>query len=79
MCFQDFVQFFLKARGKFQKESFAKLKENGELTLRYDKLYGLEHVAVWFLKRCSLEVTERKAVWSLLIFQSLFALVALIL
>jgi UDP-N-acetylglucosamine--dolichyl-phosphate N-acetylglucosaminephosphotransferase len=71
------IQFFLKARGKFQKESFAKLKEKGELTLRYDKLYGLEHVAVWFLSKLPLKVTERKVVWSLLLFQGIFAIVAL--
>ena len=72
------IEFFMKARGKFQKESFAKLKEDGNLTLRYDKLYGLEHLMIWFLEKFKVAVTERKVVFLLLLFQLIFAILALI-
>ncbi len=72
------IQFFLKARGKFKKESFASVKEDGSLGLRYEKLYGLEHVALFILSKMKLVVTEKKVVGSLLLFQLLFVIIALI-
>ncbi|MAG60569.1 glycosyl transferase family 4, partial [archaeon] len=73
------IEFFMKARGRFQKESFAKLKEDGTLTLLYSKLYGLEHLVVVILGKLRTKVTERKVVWSLLLFQLVFAVLALFL
>jgi len=43
------AQFFLKLRGRFRKESFAKLKEDGTLEPRYDKFYGIENLMVFVL------------------------------
>ncbi len=40
------VEIILKARGKLKKESFAKVKEDGSLEMPYDKIYGLEHLAI---------------------------------
>ncbi|RME55034.1 glycosyl transferase family 4, partial [Candidatus Woesearchaeota archaeon] len=37
-----FIQFFLKLRGTFRKESFAKVNNDGSLTLPYKKYYALE-------------------------------------
>jgi len=37
-----FLEFILKARGKFKKESFAEVQEDGSLKLK-EEIYGLEH------------------------------------
>lgn len=42
---------FLKLRGKLKKQSFARPNEDGSLELPYKKIYGLEHFAIWALKR----------------------------
>ena len=42
---------FLKLRGKLEKYSFASPKEDGSLELAYDKIYSLNHFAIWFLKK----------------------------
>ncbi|MBU2104462.1 MAG: glycosyl transferase family 4 [Nanoarchaeota archaeon] len=41
----------LKIRGKLKKESFAKMNGNGGLEVPYNKFYGLEHIAVYILKK----------------------------
>jgi UDP-N-acetylglucosamine--dolichyl-phosphate N-acetylglucosaminephosphotransferase len=41
----------LKLRGKLKKESFGKLEKDGSLSLRYNKIYGLEHLAIVLLKK----------------------------
>jgi len=41
----------LKIRGRLKKESFAKLNKNGGLEEPYDKVYGLEHIAIKILKK----------------------------
>jgi UDP-N-acetylmuramyl pentapeptide phosphotransferase/UDP-N-acetylglucosamine-1-phosphate transferase len=73
------LEFFLKLRGMFQRESFAQLKEDGTLVPRYEKIYGLENLTVLFLNRLKIKTTERKVVWSLHLFQLLFVILAFIL
>lgn len=63
------IEFFLKLRGLFQKESFAQVTENGTLTLKYDRIYGLEHLAIRTLQLLHIPPTERKVVYSLHGFQ----------
>jgi UDP-N-acetylglucosamine--dolichyl-phosphate N-acetylglucosaminephosphotransferase len=41
----------LKTRGKWVKESFAKLNKDGSLEMPYKKIYGLEHLAILILKK----------------------------
>ena len=41
-----FIEFMLKARGKFKKESFARVLKDGSLIQPYNRFYGLEHIAV---------------------------------
>ncbi len=72
------LQFFLKLRGFFQKESFAQPNDDGTLRLRYDKVYGLEHLAVLFLEKIHWKPTERKVVTTLHLFQLLFVAGALL-
>lgn len=72
------VEFLLKLRGKFRKESFAQVKEDGSLTLKYDKWYGLEHISVSLLNNVGLKVKEYYVVIFLLIIQSIFVLIGVL-
>ena len=45
------LETLLKLRGKLKKESFAKVKKDGSLELPYNKIYGLEHLAILVLKK----------------------------
>ena len=57
-----FIEFILKARGRFQKESFARPLDDNSLELPYEKIYGLEHLAVWFVKKIKGRCFERDVV-----------------
>jgi len=59
------IEFFLKLRGKFKKESFAQVKEDNTLVPRYKKTYGLENAMVKLLNKLKIKTTERKVVYSL--------------
>lgn len=41
----------LKLRGKLEKHSFGKPNKDGSLDMPYDKIYGLEHIAIKILKK----------------------------
>ena len=45
------LETILKARGRLKKESFAKVLPDGSLEIPYNKIYGLEHLAIWMLRR----------------------------
>jgi len=45
------LETLLKLRGNLKKESFGKVNLDGSLELPYEKIYGLEHLAIWILKR----------------------------
>lgn len=72
-----FIEFFLKLRGKFRKESFAKLNEDGTLSVPHDKLYGIEHVAIALLKKVKNRVTEKSVVYTIFLFQIIITIIAL--
>jgi UDP-N-acetylglucosamine--dolichyl-phosphate N-acetylglucosaminephosphotransferase len=63
----------LKLRGKLKKESFAKVNEDGSLEMPYQKVYGLEHVAIWLLKKIKRDkkVYEKDVVYLINLFQVL--------
>lgn len=67
------IEFFLKLRGRFKKESFAQVHPDQTLTPRYEKMYGLEHCMVKLLNNIKLKTTERKVVYSLYILELIFA------
>ena len=69
----------LKLRGKLLKQSFSKPKIDGTLDLMYNKIYGLEHVAVWLMKRSKIKPTEKKVVFSIWTFQILIIILGFIL
>jgi len=61
----------LKLRGKLEKHSFAKVNEDGSLEVPYDKIYGLEHLAIYILKKIkpSKKVFEKDVVYLINLFQ----------
>jgi len=72
------IQFFLKLRGVFQKESFAQIQENGTLIPRYKRMYGLENLMVRIQNTLRLKTTERSTVYLLYGFQLIFVILALV-
>jgi len=59
------IELPLKLRGKLQKESFAKVLNDGSLDVPYEKFYGLEHIAIFLLKKIKNKVYENDVVYSL--------------
>ncbi len=68
----------LKLRGKLKKESFAKPNKDGSLELPYKKIYGLEHLAIYILKKIkpSKKVYEKEVVYLIHGFQIFIIILA---
>lgn len=71
------IEFFLKAKGKLTKQSFGKPKKDGTLGLRDNKIYGLEHLAIWLLNKKG-RATEKKVVYLIWAFQLLIIILGFI-
>lgn len=65
------IEVVLKVRGGLKKESFGIPRKDGTLKLPYDKIYGLEHLAIWVLGKGA---TEKRVVYLIYLFQLLFIL-----
>ena len=63
------IETFLKLKGRLVKQSFGRPLEDGSLDLRYEKIYGLEHLSIYLMKRLGITPNEKKVVYSLWIFQ----------
>lgn len=72
------VQFILKARGKMKKESFSALNPDGSLKLRYDGIYGVEHVALVVLKKFKKKVYEKDIVHFLWVAQLIVCIIVVV-
>jgi UDP-N-acetylglucosamine--dolichyl-phosphate N-acetylglucosaminephosphotransferase len=72
------LEAILKLRGKLAKHSFAKPKKDYSLELPYKEIYGLEHAAIYLLKRIkpSKKVYEKDVVFAIHGFQLLFIVLA---
>ena len=68
------IETFLKLRGRLRMQSFGKPLPDGSLTLRYNKLYGLEHVAIYLMEKFNIRPTEIKVVLALWAFQLIIIL-----
>ena len=66
------LEVILKCRGRLKKYSFGIPRKNGTLKMPYDKIYGLEHLAIWILGKGA---TEKKVVYLIHAFQILFILI----
>lgn len=64
----------LKLRGSLKKESFARVNGDKSLELPYKKIYGLEHLAIYLLKKIKKDkkVYEIDVVWLIHGFQMIF-------
>ncbi len=74
------IEMVLKSRGRLKKQSFGKPNEDGSLDLAYDKVYGLEHLAIIILKKVKLshKVYEKDVVNLINGFQIVIIILALI-
>ena len=65
------IEAVLKTRGKWVKESFAKVNKDGSLETPYEKIYGLEHLAILIIKKIKSrkKVHEKEVVYLINIFQ----------
>jgi UDP-N-acetylglucosamine--dolichyl-phosphate N-acetylglucosaminephosphotransferase len=69
------LEVLLKARGKFEKQSFSKVEKDGSLSPLYKKVYGLEHIAVRLLRAVKGKAYE----WEVPIVIGLFQLLIIVL
>ncbi len=72
------IETILKLRGKLVKQSFGKPQKDGSLDLRYDKIYGLEHLFIFIFKKFKIKPTENRVVYSIWIFQIIVILLGFI-
>ncbi len=56
------IEVILKARGKLKKQSFGKPNKDNSLTLAHDKIYSLNHFAIWFLKKIKRKVYQKDVI-----------------
>ncbi|MCK9596936.1 glycosyl transferase family 4 [Candidatus Pacearchaeota archaeon] len=75
------IEVVLKVRGKLKKQSFAKVNSDGSLDLPYEKIYGLEHLAIYILKKIKphKKVYENDVVYLINFFQILVIIAGILL
>ena len=73
------VEFILKMRGRLSKYSFGKVLANGTLDLNYDKIYSLNHLSIYLMKKINVKPTEVRVVLSIWVFQILLIIIGFIL
>ncbi len=75
------IEMILKLRGGLKKYSFGKPNEDNTLELPYKKIYGLEHLAIYILKKMksNKKVYEKEVVYLINAFQIIVILIAFIL
>jgi len=56
------IEVILKLKGRLVKQSFGKPNKDDSLEMPYNKIYGLEHFSIWFLKKFNDKVYERNVV-----------------
>jgi UDP-N-acetylglucosamine--dolichyl-phosphate N-acetylglucosaminephosphotransferase len=68
------VETVLKSRGRLVKYSFGKPAEDGTLSMKYSRIYGLTHLLIFLMGRMGMKPTEKKVVYGIWIFQILIIL-----
>lgn len=74
-----FMEFILKARGGFRKESFARPLGDNTLQPPYERAYGLEHLAIRAVRRIKGRCFERDATVFILGIEAVLILMACLL
>jgi UDP-N-acetylglucosamine--dolichyl-phosphate N-acetylglucosaminephosphotransferase len=72
------LEMILKLRGNLVKQSFGKPNPDGSLDLRYNKIYGLEHLSIYLMQKLKIKPTEKKVVCSIWAFQILIIILGFI-
>ncbi len=67
------LEFLLKLRGRFKKESFGLIAKEG-IQLRYEKFYSLTHLSIWLNKKLFGKAREQGVVLAILFVQFLISL-----
>jgi UDP-N-acetylglucosamine--dolichyl-phosphate N-acetylglucosaminephosphotransferase len=62
------IEVILKSRGRLKKESFGKLEKDGSISIK-EGIYGLEHVAIWLLKKIKGKAYEWEVPFVINVFQ----------
>ncbi len=65
------IETFLKIRGRLKKQSFGKPNRDGSLEPAYKKIYSLNHIAIFFLKKIKGKAYEKDVVLLIWLFQLL--------
>ncbi|MDO8460317.1 MAG: glycosyl transferase family 4 [Nanoarchaeota archaeon] len=73
------IETILKLRGGLTKHSFGRPAKDGSLDLQYDKIYGIEHAAIFFFKKINIKPTERKVVGLIWAFQIVIIIIGFLL
>tara|TARA_Y100000310_G_C20651846_1_gene799866 strand:+ start:383 stop:1390 length:1008 start_codon:yes stop_codon:yes gene_type:complete len=68
------LEFFLKLRGGLQKQSFGKPNKSDVLDLKYKKIYSLNHLSIYLMKKSNIKPTEKRVTLSLWAFQLIIIL-----
>jgi len=71
------IEVVLKLRGKLKKYSFGKVNPDGDLSMLYDKVYGLTHFGIWFLSKFKEKVSEKDVVYLIYAIEIIFIFIAL--
>ncbi len=75
------IETCLKVRGKLKKESIAKVNPDGSLEMPYEKFYGVEHIAIFVLKKIkkNRKVYEKEVVYLINLSQVIIIILGLVL
>jgi UDP-N-acetylglucosamine--dolichyl-phosphate N-acetylglucosaminephosphotransferase len=71
------IDFFLQATGRFGREAFGRVNEDGSLDRPYMNVYHLTHLAIALLKRVKARVYERDVVLFICGVEALIAVVSI--
>jgi UDP-N-acetylglucosamine--dolichyl-phosphate N-acetylglucosaminephosphotransferase len=72
------AEVILKSRGGLRKQSFGKPNKDNSLELLDNKIYGLTHFSIWFLKKFKKKVYEKEVVYFINFLQIITILFGLI-
>jgi len=72
------IETILKVRGKLKKQSFGIPDKNNNLSMPYEKIYGLTHLSIFILTKFKKEVKERDVTYLIFAFQIIICLLALL-
>ncbi len=75
----NFIEILLKLRGGLRKESFAAPQQDGSLSLRYSRYYGIEHLSIALLQKFKKKVYENDVVLFINVVQVITIVLAFIL